>query len=163
MPAGFLPQSAFLAPADLDDFYRLATDPDVIRGCRRRVARGGSAGDGDIFKNTTRYGCWAARLKAEDRFVGFAGLKFLEDVGEVDIGYRFFKEYWGQGLATEACRGLIAYGFETLRLPRILGIVDRDNAASIRVLEKTGFRFEKFAAYRGSDTAWYFLDRPDAS
>ena len=152
-------------PADLDDFFRLVTDPDVIRytgdpGGSREEVRAGM--ETRLFRDyrTRGHGRWAAMLKAEDRFIGFAGLKFLEDVGEVDVGYRFFKEYWGRGLATEVCRALVAYGFETLRLPRILGLVHPDNAASIRVLEKTGFHFEKVAPYRGTDAVWYALDRP---
>jgi RimJ/RimL family protein N-acetyltransferase len=152
-------------PADLDDFYRLVTDPDVIRytgdpgGSREEVRQGMEA---RVFTDyrVRGFGRWAAILKEEDRFIGFAGLKYLEDVGGVDVGYRFFKDYWGRGLATEACRALVGHGFDELQLPRILGLVDPDNAASIHVLEKCGFRFEKFAPYRGSHTAWYVIDRP---
>jgi ribosomal-protein-alanine N-acetyltransferase len=49
----------------------------------------------------------------------------------------------------------MAYGFGPLRLKKIIGIVDRENKASIRVLEKIGLTFEKFTTYRGFDVAWY--------
>lgn len=153
-------------PTDLDDFYRIVTDPDVIRytgdaGGSRDEVRAGMESRLFADYRTHGFGRWAAIYKPENRFIGFAGLKFLGDVGAVDVGYRFFKEYWGRGLATEACRALVAYGFETLNLPQILGIADRDNAASIRVLEKCGFRFEHFTTYRGSDVAWYVIHNPN--
>jgi RimJ/RimL family protein N-acetyltransferase len=150
-------------PDDLDVFFRLVSDPDVTRytgdrGHSREEVRAGM--EERVFGAYRKYGYgrWATVLKSEERVIGFAGLKFLEDVGEVDLGYRFFKEYWGQGLATEACRLILTYGFETLRLPRIIGIADRDNTASIRVLEKLGFCFEKFTTYRGSEVAWFGLN-----
>src|SRR5205823_10738173 len=95
--------------------------------------------------------------KPTGEVIGFAGLKYLDDVNEVDLGYRFFKEHWGKGLATEASKPVVAYGFEVLRLHRIVGIADIENKASIRVLEKVGFRFEKFTTYRdhkSPGTAW---------
>jgi RimJ/RimL family protein N-acetyltransferase len=51
------------------------------------------------------------------------------------------------------------YGFGTLQLTRIIGIADVGNTASIRVLEKVGFRFQKFTTYRDDEVAWYVLER----
>jgi RimJ/RimL family protein N-acetyltransferase len=62
-------------------------------------------------------------------------------------------------LATEAARGCIEYGFDTLRLGRIIGLVESDHVASVRVLEKTGFRFESDIEYRGEVVAKYVLPR----
>jgi ribosomal-protein-alanine N-acetyltransferase len=151
-------------PDDLDDFYRLVTDPDVTRftgdkgGSREEVRKGMEE---RIFADyrVVGYGRWATVLKTTGRLIGFAGLKYLPDVGETDLGYRFFKEYWGQGLATEAARAVLDFGLRSFALTRVIGIADRDNKASIRVLEKLGFRFEKFTIYRGSDVAWYALER----
>ncbi len=80
-------------------------------------------------------------------------------MGEVDLGYRFFKDYWGRGLATEAARATLAYGVETLQLQRIIGIADVENRASIRVLEKVGFTFEKFTTYRDHAVAWFVFEK----
>ena len=56
-----------------------------------------------------------------------------------EIGFILVREHWGQGLASEATRALIEYGFETRNLPEIVADVDPNNAASIRLLEKLGF------------------------
>jgi RimJ/RimL family protein N-acetyltransferase len=93
--------------------------------------------------------------KTTGRVIGFAGLKYLDDVSEVDLGYRFFKEHWGKGLATEASRAVVAYGLGELRLRRVIGIAEVENKASIRVLEKAGFTFERFTTYLGNEVAWY--------
>ena len=62
-------------------------------------------------------------------------------------------------MATEASRAVLAYAFDALRLERIIGIADIDNKASIRVLEKVGFLFERFTTYRDHEVAWYVCSR----
>jgi hypothetical protein len=56
-------------------------------------------------------------------FIGWAGLKKENNVNDdksfIDLGYRLLSKYWGQGYATEACQGLVAYGFKVLKLEKI--------------------------------------------
>ncbi|MFK7972445.1 MAG: GNAT family N-acetyltransferase [Bacteroidia bacterium] len=89
------------------------------------------------------YGRLAVELKSEQKFIGFAGLKYLDDLDEVDLGYRFMKAYWGKGFATEAALACLDFGFNTLSLQRIIAWVLPANTASIHVLEKVGFHYEK--------------------
>lgn len=89
------------------------------------------------------YGRLAVELKSEKTFIGFTGLKYLEDLKEVDLGYRFMKKYWGNGIATEAGKASINFGFEALGLDKIIAMVLPENQASIRVLEKLQFEYEK--------------------
>jgi ribosomal-protein-alanine N-acetyltransferase len=84
------------------------------------------------------YGRWAVVHKPDQQIVGFNGLKFLDDLQEVDLGYRFRADYWGRGIATESSEAILRFGFENLGLKRIIGLVLPDNTASIRVLEKVG-------------------------
>lgn len=149
--------------ADVPAFFRMISDPQVIRytgdwANTLEEARRGL--EERVFEDYRRhgYGRWAVVYKPVGKVIGFAGLKYLDDVSEVDLGYRFFPEYWGLGLATEASRAVLAYGFETLQLSRIVGIALVENQASIRVLEKVGFRFEKFTSYQGYEVAWYGLE-----
>jgi ribosomal-protein-alanine N-acetyltransferase len=58
------------------------------------------------------------------------------------IGYELHPEYWGKGLMTEAVRAVVACGHETFRLNRIDAWTMPGNAASDRVLEKSGFQYE---------------------
>lgn len=89
------------------------------------------------------YGRLVCVLKATGEPIGFSGLKYLPDYGETDIGYRFLRRYWGQGLATESARPLMRFGREVLGLERIVGVVDPANVASVRVLRKLGLAREK--------------------
>lgn len=98
------------------------------------------------------FGRLAVWHKQDQKVIGFAGLKYLPEFDEVDIGYRFLPEYWGKGIATEVSLPLITYGFEDLKLDRIIGIAMKENVASCRVLEKIGLTFYK------ED---YYLDEPE--
>lgn len=93
--------------------------------------------------------------------IGVAGLKHLDELGEVDIGYRLLPRYWNRGLATEAARAAIDYGFRVLHLPRIIGLVDAPHIASIRVLEKCGLEYEKTVVY-GSEQVLQYAIAADA-
>jgi RimJ/RimL family protein N-acetyltransferase len=53
------------------------------------------------------------------------------------------KRFWGQGLGTEAARGIRDYAFEQLGLTRLICLIDEDNQASTRVAKKIGMAFEK--------------------
>jgi len=107
------------------------------------------------------YGRWATFLKNGMQFVGWSGLAYLPEFDEIDIGYRFFPEYWGLGIATEASRAILTYGFDQLDLERIIAIAMKENKASIKVMEKIGMQFDKFSPYEpeGEDVAWYWCDK----
>ena len=61
---------------------------------------------------------------------------------EADIGYELSPDFWGQGYATESARAMVNFGFHELRLHRISSWCIADNTASVRVLERLGFRQE---------------------
>jgi ribosomal-protein-alanine N-acetyltransferase len=75
--------------------------------------------------------------------LGICGL-VLRPVEEGEAWYLLRPDLWGQGMATEAARALVDYGFWDLRLHRIWASCLPDNPASARVLEKTGFRREGY-------------------
>ncbi|MFK7750518.1 MAG: GNAT family N-acetyltransferase [Kordia sp.] len=107
------------------------------------------------------YGRWATFLKDKMQFIGWAGLAYLPEFDEIDLGYRFLPKYWGMGFATEASQAILIYGFNTLKLKRIIAIAMKENKASIRVMEKVGMEFDKFAPYEpdGEDVVWYWCDK----
>jgi RimJ/RimL family protein N-acetyltransferase len=72
--------------------------------------------------------------------IGWCGLKWLHDSRLIELGYRFSREQWGKGYATEAAAASIEYGFEALGFERIIARVAPDNAASMRVLQKLGMQ-----------------------
>ena len=109
------------------------------------------------------YGQWAVIEKGSGKLIGCCGLSHatVDEVDEVEIGYRLDKEHWGKGLASEAAGGVLAHGFDTLMLESIVGIVAPRHSGSIRVLEKIGFRSFSETRYCGWDVCVYRLSRDD--
>ena len=105
--------------------------------------------------NNYGYGRLAAIFKPENKIIGFAGLKYLPELDETDIGFRFLPQYWGLGIATEISIQIINYGFEILNLKKIIAVAHPENIASCKVLEKLGFKFYKLATYDNSDKTKY--------
>ena len=87
------------------------------------------------------YGRWAVIKKTDHSFIGWCGLKYRPELREIDLGYRFRKDSWGKGYATEAAFACIRYGFEKLGLHRIVARAVPPNIASIRVMQKCGMRY----------------------
>ena len=92
---------------DLDNLYKLSSDPDVMRYISQRPLT-----LDEVSAGLTRYlkhyddhgfGLWATIYKPESRFIGRCGLMVwdLEEVKGVEVGYALAKAYWGKGLATE--------------------------------------------------------------
>ena len=110
------------------------------------------------------YGRYVVIHKDSGENIGFSGLKYLPEKDEVDLGYRFAKKYWGQGIATESCRPFLEYGFETLKLEKIMAMFLPANVGSGRVLEKLGFSFEKRFIEDGEEVVQFalFRDEPPA-
>jgi RimJ/RimL family protein N-acetyltransferase len=66
-----------------------------------------------------------------------------EELPDPDIGFAFLPEFWSKGFAFEAASALLQDARERLKLRRILAITSVDNEASIKLLERLGFRFER--------------------
>jgi len=92
--------------------------------------------------------------------LGQCGLNHLPPGDEIEVLYLLERACWGQGLATEAAAAALRCGFDELSLERIVGITLAGNAASQRVLEKVGLRYEKDARFFDCDCRYYACDRP---
>lgn len=104
------------------------------------------------------FGWWAVEPKSEGELIGWNGLQYLPETEEIEIGFLLSKPYWGKGFATEGAREGIKYGFETLGLETIVGIVHPENIASQGVLEKLGLTFNNEAEYFGMSVYRYVID-----
>jgi RimJ/RimL family protein N-acetyltransferase len=133
-----------LRPFSVDQdnfFYQLNSDPEVLQYT------------GDVpFKDVAEARQFLEEYRAFEltgferltvvkdlKPIGWCGMKLHED-GEVDLGFRFLKSAWGKGYATESAKVMIDYAFESLELEFLIARVLPENAASIRVLEKLGFK-----------------------
>jgi len=102
------------------------------------------------------YGKWAIRFKGSETLVGYCGIakEKIDEKDEIELGYCLSPEYWGVGLATEAAVGAIKYGFNAFQFPYILGIVGRENLASVKVLQKLGMQFKKTTLFLILKSIW---------
>jgi RimJ/RimL family protein N-acetyltransferase len=107
------------------------------------------------------FGMCGVSYKGESALIGWSGLQPLEDSGEVEIGYGFAQAHWGKGLASEAARALLRYGFEHLGLERIVAVALPENIASRRVMEKLGMKYERNEPHYGFDCAYYAISRDE--
>jgi ribosomal-protein-alanine N-acetyltransferase len=86
---------------------------------------------------------WAIRLKDNSKLLGIIGFYRLQPENyRAEIGYIILPEFQGKGLVPEAVTRLIKFGFEDLRLHSIEAVIDPENYASEKVLQKCGFTKE---------------------
>lgn len=136
-----------LVPDDAQAMFDLNADPEVLRFTidKPRASVEEARRFLEAYQAVYRddgFARWAAIEEATGEWLGWCGLRRQTD-GDVDVGYRYRRAVWGRGFATEGARASLAYGFDELRLERIIGVAHIGNAKSIRVLEKIGLRFER--------------------
>jgi RimJ/RimL family protein N-acetyltransferase len=150
---------------DAEFVLRLVNEPSFLRyigdrgvrtldDARKYIADGPVAGyarDG--------HGLMRVERKSDGASLGMCGLLKRDALPEPDIGFSFFPEYWSQGYALEAASAVIRHARDTLAIGRILAITTRDNASSMRLLDKLGFRFERMIAL-GTEELRLFASEP---
>ena len=102
---------------------------------------------------------WKLLPKDSDTLIGICGLQHLPEGPDVEIGWWLAPSHWGQGLATEAARQALAYGFQVIKLQRIVAIAQAANRDSLRVMDRIGMRFEREAVHKGLRVVLYVIDR----
>lgn len=90
-----------------------------------------------------KLGRWAIYTKATYEFIGWCGLKKLEETGITDLAYRLLKTAWGKGYATEAAQYTLIYGLKNLEIETITAMAHVNNIASINILEKIGMNYQR--------------------
>ncbi|MBD2463624.1 GNAT family N-acetyltransferase [Oscillatoria sp. FACHB-1407] len=110
------------------------------------------------------YGVWAISVShnsegtaenSSSQMVGYCGLRYLDELEEVEVLYGLAKAYWGRGIATQAAKVAVAYGFNVAHLDKLIGLALPENLASRRVMEKTGLQYEKPIHIFGLDALYY--------
>ena len=148
---------------DAEAFLRLNSDPEVLRYVPDQALVDVDQARQILVDHPISdyrkhgFGRGACILKSTGENIGFAGLKYLEDLGEVDVAHRLMPAYWDRGLATEAAIASVQFGFDRLGLKRIVGLVLPENVASIRVLEKAGLSYAETVAFWGKQFSKYTI------
>lgn len=145
-------------PDDAAALVELNSDPDVLRYTGDKPFESVEAARRFLEAypdyRTNGFGRWAVLLRSSGEFAGWCGLKRVD--GEVDLGYRLHRRFWGSGIATEAARASVAHGFFELGLDQIVARAWAQNLASIRVIEKCGLRYWKHARHFDTDGVPHF-------
>lgn len=134
-----------LSDDDLDGFVALHAEPRVMEKLGSTLSHTESRVALTRITRTVEsggLGPWAAELVHGAKFIGLVGLSRPTFEAAftpcVEVVWRLLPEYWGNGLATEAARASLDFGFRVLGLPEILAWTTPDNVASRRVMAKLG-------------------------
>lgn len=89
------------------------------------------------------FGLGLVELKESQTPLGICGLIKREELPDPDIGFALLPDFWNKGLAFEAATAVLQDGRQRLNVQRVLAITSLDNDASIKLLERLGFTFQK--------------------
>jgi RimJ/RimL family protein N-acetyltransferase len=105
------------------------------------------------------FGLWLVLRKEDGAPIGLCGLLKRETLPDVDIGFAFRPAFWSRGYAIESGTAVVEHERTAFGLTRLVAIVQADNAGSIRVLEKLGFRFERPIDWPGDTVTIHLYGR----
>jgi [ribosomal protein S5]-alanine N-acetyltransferase len=113
-------------------------------------------------------GRFATILKETGEFIGWTGIKFVNDHEEngntnfYDYGYRLDEPFWNKGYATEASIKWLDYGFNEMKINTMNAYTHSQNGASNHILEKVGMKFmEDYFDKEGVVWKWWQMKQPD--
>jgi ribosomal-protein-alanine N-acetyltransferase len=133
---------------DFDGFFAMSKDHQVMK----------YISDGSIFHWTRdvafkKFKTQVSNFKAgpvgemsvyrqlDGSYLGWCAISPSRFLNDIELGYRFCRDAWGHGYATEAADAMLSAAYRATHMDQILACTHPENAASIRVLEKLGFKF----------------------
>jgi [ribosomal protein S5]-alanine N-acetyltransferase len=134
--------------------HQTRTREDVRAGLQRKLAHWGRHG----------FGQWMFRDRVTGAMVGRGGPQHTMASGrdEIELGWVIVPDRWGQGLATEVARASLEVVFGPLALKEVIAYTQPDNFASRRVMEKSGFWYEREITFHAEPFVLYRQNAPSA-
>jgi RimJ/RimL family protein N-acetyltransferase len=151
---------------DLKAVYVLITDPDVTRYFPEDY----SVKKEDVLASLPRrmekwrkhgFGQLGVYEKASGKLIGYCGLQYLDKTSEVEIYYGFSKDVWRRGIATEAAQAMLRFGFEEVKLEKMVAVTHPENIASQKVLERLGFRRGERRRFYNVEADYFSISKQD--
>lgn len=150
---------------DLEKYLEMDLDPEVMKYLPG--AWDGSEVHISFLRKVIQWeyeeglGYWSIFLKDKpSQFIGRVLLTpYSTDAPEIEIGWRLMRSAWGNGYATEAAQALLEYAFNTIGLECIYAYIDSENDMSVKVAEKSGFKFFGDFIYDGVPCDAYRITR----
>jgi ribosomal-protein-alanine N-acetyltransferase len=142
---------------DLDDLSALMANSDFMRFSLGLFSREQTTGFLEKARGRDREGLpsqFALIFRPDQKLIGYCGffLQTVDDVEELEIGYRLDPSYWGHRIATEAARAVRDHAFDDLQLSHVISLIHPENITSHRMAEKNGMIPEKETIFRGFPT-----------
>lgn len=147
-----------LAEDDAPFIVALLNEPSFLRYIGDRKVRtleeaGAYVRNGPQASYTQHgFGLLLVVRREDEAPIGMCGLLKRDALDDADLGFAFLPAAWGKGYASEAATAVLEHGREALGLRRVAAIVQPDNDASLRVLARLGFVFERMLRMPGADT-----------
>jgi [ribosomal protein S5]-alanine N-acetyltransferase len=151
-------------PQDADALALVLSDPETMRYYPAPYDRAGV--EQWIERNRQRYqddgvGLWAMEFKKTNELIGDCGITRQQVEGErlYEIGYHLRRDFWGQGLATEAAIACRDWAFAHLKTERLISLIRPENLPSRRVAERNGMTVWKKVTWRGLSHYVYSIEK----
>ena len=107
------------------------------------------------------FGTGAVIWKETSEMIGSSGLQPLDWTTEIEVGYTLIKKFWRRGIALEAAKAWLDFGFNVKKLTRIVAVAYPENTGSRRVMEKLGMTYEKTETHYGALCVFYGVSRAE--
>jgi ribosomal-protein-alanine N-acetyltransferase len=151
-------------PGDVDELHRVFIDPGVRRFLLDDQIVSREWLVEEIDASIARFQAGSAGLfcvfsKDDGNLIGFCGFRPFFEPPELQLLYGLLPAYWSRGIATEAARAMIEFGFKELAFDRITASADDPNGASIRVLKKAGMVYDRQETINDLPTVFYSINR----
>jgi [ribosomal protein S5]-alanine N-acetyltransferase len=153
-----------LTPQDTDALARVLSDPETMRYYPAPYDR--AQVEDWIARNIQRYrddgvGLWAMEFNKTRELIGDCGILVQLVDGETlyEVGYHLRRDFWGQGLATEAAIACRDWGFAHLKTERLISLIRPENLPSRRVAERNGMTIWKETDWRGLRHCVYSVEK----
>lgn len=149
---------------DVDAVFALRSDAEMMHFIREPQSREETINWLKLVSShwdDAKIGFCAVIEKASNEFSGWCGLWRLKETGETEIGYAIAKKFWGKGYAREAAEAFLIYGFDALKLEKIVAVARPENTASRRVMEKLGMSYDYTDEFYGRQLVHYSISEKD--
>jgi RimJ/RimL family protein N-acetyltransferase len=165
-----------LRPLELEDadaMFAMDTNPNVHKYLWQNPTQTKDETRGIIKMVQKQYlknniGRFATILKETDEFIGWTGIKYVNDHVEngntnfFDYGYRLDEKFWNKGYATEASICWLDYGFNEMKIEIMNAYTHFENKASNHILQKIGMKFiENYVDKEGANWKWWQMENPN--
>lgn len=107
------------------------------------------------------YGHWGILPDGEQEIIGWAGLQFLPELEETEVGYLLDRPFWRKGYGTGAALAALRFGFDHFDFSHLIALVHPENRASRHVIEKCGMTYQETVHLWGIDLMRYVFPRED--